>query len=75
MSYIRKKRKFLFISDWTNKKLANKRTDTLISNSLFPWKGYYLRFDPKWQKEGESVFTNKLDEAYLNAGHLKKVLR
>ncbi len=74
MSYIRRKRKFLFVSDWTNKKTANKRTDTLISNSLLPWKGYYLRLDPKWQKEGESVFPKKLDETYLNVERLRNVL-
>ena len=68
------KRKHIYIQDYTSLYYAKKRKDTILPNSLIPWKGYYLKLDAKYIKEAESLFPDKINTKIANTKQLSKVL-
>lgn len=69
-----RRRKHLYLSDWTSRDLAKKRKDTLILNSKLPWKAYYFNNPKKFQKEGERVFPKEVLKPCVNVQHIREVL-
>lgn len=61
-----KKRQILNISDWTSLHEFKKRDDTLLQNSLLPWKGFYFKYDEHYECEAEQVFPEEIDVNVLN---------
>ena len=68
-----KNRKYLCIQDWTNINQFNNRNDTLMLNSLIPWKGYYFNLSSEVFNEADKIFPKVIDSELLNMNRLKNV--
>jgi hypothetical protein len=69
-----KKRRILNIPDWSSISQFNKRNDTLILNSLIPWKGYYLKFNKDFLHEADSIFPDNIDINILNPERINNII-
>ena len=70
-----KKRKVLYINDWTSIELAKKRNDSLIGNSLNPFNGYYYNIKDDYLIDGDKLFPQKIDSKIINEIHIKNILQ
>ena len=69
-----KRRSFINISDWSSINQFNKRNDTLIFNSLKPWKGFYLKFNKDILNEANNIFPKNLEYNILNPERINNLI-
>jgi len=69
-----RKRQFLNISDWSSINQYNKRSDTLIFNSLKPWTGYYFNLNKDILQEANNYFPDILGLNLLNPERIKHLI-
>ena len=68
-----RRRKQLYVSDWTSGHVADEDPGGLCRNSLKPWKGFYYSYKPQFAKEANQVFPKCLGD-YASVSHLREVL-
>ena len=69
-----KKRKILYIKDWTSIKQANQRSDTMVANSINPLKGYYYHLNQKYYNESDNLFPKEINREVLCIRTIKILL-
>jgi len=69
-----KKRFLLNISDWSSIDQFKKRNDSLIMNSLLPWKGYYLNLNKELLHEANQIFPHIIDSDFLNPERIERLM-
>jgi hypothetical protein len=69
-----RRRKHLYIQDYTSYKHMKIRKDTLLPNSLIPWKGYYQNLSKLHLSEAESIIPSTLDVDVVNHTQITLVL-
>jgi hypothetical protein len=73
--FFTRKRKVLYIKDWTSIEQANLRTDTIVGNSLNPLKGYYYQLKPSYYEESDKLFPKEINGDVLNILSIQRVLK
>ena len=74
LRFVKKKKKILYLYEWSSIGVASKRTDILLGNSKYPWRGHYKFLHSDTIKSAEFCFPAVVNKKVASVDNIGAVM-